>query len=138
MKKDKIYMRRTLSLARRGLEKTSPNPLVRAVIAKKRQIIGKGYHRGYGLPQAEVEAIERCCHNTPQKKTPPCTERIIREGIKFVVAACVDPNPPVNGKGIAAFRETGIEVTTGILEKKNGYRAVKGTMDTTSILVAGG
>lgn len=125
-------MRLTINLARKGMGKTSPNPLVGAVVVKNDQIIGKGYHKKYGEPHAEVNALkscgdkakdatlyvnlEPCCHYG--KKTPPCTDTIKKSGIKKVVCATLDPNPQVNGRGIRILRESGIEVDLGIVEEE--------------------
>jgi diaminohydroxyphosphoribosylaminopyrimidine deaminase/5-amino-6-(5-phosphoribosylamino)uracil reductase len=126
------YMKLTMNLARKGMGKTSPNPLVGAVVVKNDRIIGKGYHKKYGEPHAEVNALrackdkaknatlyvnlEPCCHYG--KKTPPCTDTIKKSGIKKVVCATLDPNPQVNGRGIRTLREGGIEVDLGILEEE--------------------
>ncbi|MBQ7220319.1 MAG: bifunctional diaminohydroxyphosphoribosylaminopyrimidine deaminase/5-amino-6-(5-phosphoribosylamino)uracil reductase RibD [Synergistaceae bacterium] len=120
-------MKRALALASLGLRKTSPNPLVGCVIVKDGQIIGEGWHRRFGGPHAEIEAIndakshghdvkdstlyvnlEPCSH---WGKTPPCANRLIDEGISEVVIAMRDPNPKVNGKGIEILRSAGIKVT---------------------------
>lgn len=124
-------MRLTINLAKRGRGKTSPNPLVGAVVVKNGQIIGKGYHKKFGEPHAEVNALnscgdkakdailyvnlEPCCH---YGKTPPCTDAIIKSGIRKVVCATLDPNPQVNGKGINLLREGGVKVEVGILEEE--------------------
>lgn len=128
---DENYMRLALELAKKGCGWTNPNPMVGAVIVKDNQIISKGYHEKYGEYHAERNAIlncmesmkgstmyvtlEPCCH---YGKTPPCTEAIIKSGIKRVVVGCVDPNPSVSGKGIKILREHNIEVVTGVLEKE--------------------
>jgi len=130
---DIFYMRRALQLAKKGAGKVSPNPMVGAVIVKDGRIIGAGYHEKYGAPHAEVNAIESatesvtgatlysnlepCCHLN--KKTPPCAQRIVKEKIKRVVIAGMDPNPHVNGKGIQFLRKSGLTVDTGVLEKEN-------------------
>lgn len=124
-------MRLTINLAKKGMGKTSPNPLVGAVVVKNDQIIGKGYHEGFGQPHAEANALracgdraknatlyvnlEPCCH---YGKTPPCTDMIIKSGIRKVVCATLDPNPQVNGKGIRTLRKAGVEVDLGILEEE--------------------
>lgn len=129
---DIVYMKRTLQLARKANWQTSPNPMVGAVIVKDGKIIGEGYHKKPGLPHAEVEALmnakepvegatlyvnlEPCCHK--EKRTPPCTDAIIRAGIKKVVIAMRDPNPKVSGKGIEILKSHGIEVKEGILEQQ--------------------
>lgn len=120
-------MRRALALARRG--RTSPNPMVGAVIVRDGEIVGEGYHRRAGMPHAEVEAIkaagdkargavmyvtlEPCCHFG---RTPPCTQAVIAAGISHVEAAMVDPNPAVSGKGLAELQTAGVTTGVGILE----------------------
>ncbi|HBG45708.1 MAG TPA: bifunctional diaminohydroxyphosphoribosylaminopyrimidine deaminase/5-amino-6-(5-phosphoribosylamino)uracil reductase RibD [Deltaproteobacteria bacterium] len=121
------FMRAALRLAIKGLGRTSPNPAVGAVIVKNGQIASTGYHRKAGGPHAEIEALagagrlkgatvyvtlEPCCHFG---RTPPCTEALIRSGVKRVVVGASDPNPRVSGKGIRALRRAGIEVIAGIL-----------------------
>jgi diaminohydroxyphosphoribosylaminopyrimidine deaminase/5-amino-6-(5-phosphoribosylamino)uracil reductase len=129
---DTKFMRKAFSLARRGIGFVSPNPLVGAVLVKDGQIIGQGFHRRFGAAHAEINAInnaqsdirgstlyvnlEPCSHT--EKKTPPCTPRIIQEGIKKVVISTVDPNPRENGRSIRILRQSGIEVVTGVLEKE--------------------
>ena len=125
---DEYYMKKALQLARRGLGKTSPNPMVGAVIVRDGQIIGQGYHRQYGGPHAEVEAVqdaggdinggtlyvtlEPCCHHG--KKTPPCLDMLLQYDLKRVVIGVLDPNPSVNGKSVEALRQRGIETTVGV------------------------
>ena len=125
------FMARALRLARKGLGRTSPNPVVGAVIVKGSKVIGSGWHRRAGEPHAEVLALdeagrrargadlyvtlEPCCHHG---RTPPCTEAIIEAGVKRVFVAATDPNPKVKGGGIKALRKAGIEVSSGILEEK--------------------
>lgn len=120
-------MKRAFALAELGLRKTSPNPMVGCVIVKDGRIIGEGWHKNYGGPHAEIEAIndakshnedvsgatvyvnlEPCSH---YGKTPPCADRLIREGVAEVVIAMSDPNPKVNGQGIEILRNAGIKVT---------------------------
>lgn len=124
-------MRLTINLAKKGIGKTSPNPLVGAVVVKNGQIIGKGYHERFGQPHAEANALrdcgdraknatlyvnlEPCCH---YGKTPPCTDMIIKDGIRKVICATLDPNPQVNGKGIRILKKAGVEVNLGILEEE--------------------
>lgn len=128
---DIYFMNRALELARLGVGRTSPNPLVGAVIVKDGRIIGEGYHGYYGGNHAEVEAInnasesveggtiyvnlEPCSH---YGKTPPCAKRLVEEGIVRVVAAIYDPNPKVAGKGFGILRDNGIEVEVGLMEKE--------------------
>lgn len=124
------FMEIALGLARRGKGRTSPNPLVGAVVVKGAKIVGKGYHRRVGLPHAEVNAIkdagskakggdlyinlEPCDH---YGRTPPCTLAIIEAGIKRVFIGMRDPNPLVSGRGINRLRRAGIEVKTGLLKE---------------------
>lgn len=127
------YMSLALELARKGAPNAYPNPLVGAVLVLQGEVIGRGYHARYGGPHAEVIAIEDahkrgyrdlsqatlyvtlepCCH---YGKTPPCTERIIREKIGQVVIGTEDPCPLVAGKGIKALREAHIPLQVGVLE----------------------
>lgn len=127
------YMRQALRLAERGRGRTSPNPMVGAVIVKAGKIVGRGFHRKAGEPHAEVNAIlaagtrargatlyvnlEPCCHRT--KRTPPCTEAIITSGIRKVVLATRDPNPQVNGRGIKILRRAGISIVKEILKESS-------------------
>lgn len=129
---DQACIRRTLALARRAEGLTSPNPMVGAVLVKNGRIIAEGYHKRAGTAHAEVIAIEKagkdaagstlyvslepCCHK--DKRTPPCTEKIIAAKIKRVVIAIKDPNPKVSGKGIEELTRAGIEVVSGILEEE--------------------
>ncbi len=128
-KKDQEFMRLALKLAGKGRGRTSPNPLVGAVVVKNDQVIAKGYHKKFGGPHAEAIAIkacgeeaqgatlyttlEPCCHFG---KTPPCTELIIQSGIGKVVCAVIDPNPRVNGRGLRRLTRHGIKVSLGLLE----------------------
>jgi diaminohydroxyphosphoribosylaminopyrimidine deaminase/5-amino-6-(5-phosphoribosylamino)uracil reductase len=130
---DKIsLMKKCLSLARRASGRTSPNPMVGALLIKDNEIIAKDYHRKSGAPHAEAlvlkEAgdrakgaslfvtLEPCCHTN--KRTPPCTDAVIASQPKNVFIAMLDPNPMVSGKGIERLRAAGINVETGILEKE--------------------
>lgn len=134
--KDIKFMKKALSLAKKGEGHTSPNPMVGAVLVKNGKIIGSGYHKKAGLPHAEIEAfsdamkkgnsikagtlyvtLEPCCHE--DKRTPPCTEAIIREKIKKVYVSTLDPNPKVSGKGIEFLKDNGIEVEVGLLEDQS-------------------
>jgi len=125
------YMKRALGLARRGLGKTSPNPLVGAVIVRGEKVIGEGYHHRYGGDHAEVNALrstqeqakdatiyitmEPCCHY--ERKVPPCLGMLVRSGIKKVVLGTLDPHPEVNGRGAQILDRSGIETRTGVLEE---------------------
>lgn len=122
------YMRRALELARMARGRTSPNPMVGAVIVKNGEIVGEGWHQMAGTPHAEIHALrqagsqateaeiyvtlEPCCH---KGRTGPCTEALVRAGIAKVYIAMTDPNPKVAGKGIEFLRSKGIEVITGVL-----------------------
>lgn len=124
---DQIQMRRCLTLAKKAIGKTAPNPLVGSVIVQGDKIVGQGFHPQAGEPHAEVFALreagdrargatlyvnlEPCNH---QGRTPPCTEAIIKAGITKVVVGMVDPNPLVAGKGIERLRQAGIEVQVGV------------------------
>ncbi len=128
---DETCMKRALELAARGSGWTSPNPLVGAVLVKEGRVIGEGWHQRYGDLHAEREALqncqedpagadlyvtlEPCCHTGKQ---PPCTEAIVKAGIKRVVVGCLDSNPLVSGKGMQILKEQGIEVETGVLEEE--------------------
>lgn len=127
--KHEDYMRRALRLAGRG--RTSPNPMVGAVVVRDGEIVGEGFHPMAGQPHAEVFALraagerakgaemyvslEPCCH---QGRTPPCTDALIRSGVKRVYAAMVDPDPKVAGNGIAILKKAVIEVEVGLLESQ--------------------
>lgn len=121
-------MKRALTLARRGIGKTSPNPAVGCVIVKDGTIVGEGWHRKAGTPHAEVHALvqagqsahgadvyvtlEPCSHHG---KTPPCADALVEAGVARVFIGMVDPNPQVSGRGINKLRSAGIEVVDGIL-----------------------
>ena len=128
-------MQRSLQLARNGLMGAAPNPMVGAVIVHNGRIIGEGWHRRYGGPHAEVNAIrsvlpedehllrestiyvslEPCSH---WGKTPPCAELIVEKGLRRVVVGCMDPFAKVQGRGIQRLLEAGIEVVVGVLEQE--------------------
>jgi diaminohydroxyphosphoribosylaminopyrimidine deaminase/5-amino-6-(5-phosphoribosylamino)uracil reductase len=124
-------MRLALALAKKGLGKVEPNPAVGCVIVKNNKIIGKGFHKKFGGPHAEINALksckkssrgatmyvtlEPCCHFG---KTPPCTNAIIKAGIKKVVAAVKDPTEKVAGKGFKILKQAGIEIETGICKNQ--------------------
>jgi len=122
------YMLLALDLARKGLGTTSPNPMVGAVVVKAGKVVGAGYHRRAGEAHAEALALgmsgkkakgatlyvtlEPCVH---QGRTPPCLEAILGAGIKEVVCAMKDPNPRVNGRGLAGLKKAGVKVRLGLL-----------------------
>ncbi|MBI4864064.1 MAG: bifunctional diaminohydroxyphosphoribosylaminopyrimidine deaminase/5-amino-6-(5-phosphoribosylamino)uracil reductase RibD [Candidatus Riflebacteria bacterium] len=125
------YMQRALELAVRARGRTSPNPLVGAVLVKEDRIVGEGFHEAAGRPHAEIVALsqatgpvqgatlyvtlEPCSHHG---RTPPCAPAVASAGIAHVVAAMVDPNPLVSGKGLAILRAAGVDVTVGVLEQE--------------------
>lgn len=126
---DRWHLQRALELAVQGQGCVEPNPMVGCVIARGAEIIGEGWHRAFGGPHAEVEALrlagpraagatmyvslEPCCHHG---KTPPCTDTIRAAGIRRVVAAMRDPFPQVDGGGLTQLEAAGIEVAVGELE----------------------
>lgn len=131
---DEKFMRLALKLAEKGIGLVEPNPAVGCVITKAGQEIGRGYHKRFGGPHAEINALENCkalgfkpeggtmyvtlepcCH---QGKTGPCTQAVIAAGIKQVVAAIIDPSAHANGKGLEQLRRAGIEVEVGLCEQE--------------------
>ena len=126
------YMLRALRLADKGRGKTSPNPMVGALVVSGGRVVGQGYHQIAGGPHAEIIALQQagrrakgatlyvtlepCCHL--DKRTPPCVPAIIRAGIRHVAVATIDPNPLVRRKGIAQLRRAGVSVTVGIARRE--------------------
>jgi len=120
-----------IRLSLKGKGKTSPNPMVGALVVKNKRIIGRGYHEKAGGPHAEVVALdeagarargatlyvtlEPCAHFG---RTPPCVDRIVASGIKHVVVGMIDPNPKNNGRGVALLRQRGIKVETGLFQER--------------------
>ncbi len=125
---DEFWMRRALELAAAARGRTSPNPMVGALVVREGVEVGSGYHRGPGAAHAEVEALRRagplargatlyvnlepCDHHG---RTPPCTEAIVSAGIRRVVVAMEDPDPRVSGRGVGRLRAAGLEVEVGVL-----------------------
>ncbi|GAB4237298.1 MAG: bifunctional diaminohydroxyphosphoribosylaminopyrimidine deaminase/5-amino-6-(5-phosphoribosylamino)uracil reductase RibD [Acidobacteriota bacterium] len=125
------WMRRALALAARGRGLASPNPLVGAVVVKDGVVVGEGYHRYDRVRHAEVIALEQageraagadlyvtlepCCHTG---RTPPCVDAIIRAQVRRVFVATRDPNPQVQGRGVAELRRHGVEVRVGLLQEE--------------------
>lgn len=124
------YMRRALELARRGEGHVEPNPLVGCVIMRNGRVIAEGWHKKFGGPHAEAEALrqakrrgvsvrgshvyvtlEPCCHHG---KTPPCTDALIAAKVGRVIAAMVDPFSRVSGGGLKALRRAGVKVRSGL------------------------
>ena len=132
MSGDEQFMARALALAARGRGTVEPNPMVGAVVVRDGRVVGEGWHKFFGGPHAEIEAVaaaraagepiagatiyvtlEPCCHHG---KTPPCTRALIHEGVARVVAAMEDPDEQVAGKGLAELRAAGIEIVVGVCE----------------------
>jgi len=131
---DEKFMRSALKLAEKGIGSVEPNPAVGCIITGAGRKMGTGYHKQFGGPHAEINALESCkalgfnprgatmyvtlepcCH---QGKTGPCTQAIIGAGIKRVIAATVDPSAHANGKGLEQLRRAGIEVEVGLCERE--------------------
>jgi len=126
---ERHWMQRALELAERGRGRVEPNPLVGAVVVHDGRLVGEGWHEAYGQAHAEINALagagtsarggtlyvtlEPCCHHG---KTPPCTDAVLRAGIRRVVLAMLDPFPQVAGQGAALLRAAGIEVETNVTE----------------------
>lgn len=124
-------MKRALELAELALGRTSPNPVVGAVVVNNGEIVGEGYHHRAGTPHAEVHALraagslsrgstifvtlEPCSHHG---RTPPCANALIDAGVKRVVIATEDPNPLVAGRGVSLLEEAGIETRVGVLQEE--------------------
>ena len=154
-----IFLKRAIDLARKGKYLTKPNPMVGCVIVKDSEVIAEGYHMKYGSNHAEINALEDlnknnniseaefrqltlyctlepCCHHG---KTGPCTDAIIKSGIKKVVIGIKDPNPKVSGSGIKQLEDNGIEVLFGFFEDElielNKYFFFKNTYNRPYIAV---
>jgi diaminohydroxyphosphoribosylaminopyrimidine deaminase/5-amino-6-(5-phosphoribosylamino)uracil reductase len=126
---DVRYMARALSLARRGLYTTDPNPRVGCVLVHDGEIVGEGWHERAGAAHAEIHALasagprargatayvslEPCSH---YGRTPPCADALIKAGVARVVVAMEDPNPAVAGSGLRRLQSAGIETVSGVLE----------------------
>ena len=131
MADDVRHMRRALRLAGRAAGRTSPNPLVGAVVVQDDRVVGEGYHQAAGEPHAEVNALRRagaagrgatlytnlepCAHTG---RTPPCVDAVKQAGIARVVAAMKDPDPRTNGKAFRALRDAGIAIEEGLLREE--------------------
>ena len=125
------YMRLAIRLAKKARGRTSPNPLVGALVVKEGEVVGKGFHQKAGEPHAEINAINNAggkarggelyinlepCNR--YGRTPPCTKTIIDSGIKRVFVGMEDPNEVVAGSGIQCLKDNGIYVQTGILREE--------------------
>ncbi|MEJ2690569.1 MAG: bifunctional diaminohydroxyphosphoribosylaminopyrimidine deaminase/5-amino-6-(5-phosphoribosylamino)uracil reductase RibD [Deltaproteobacteria bacterium] len=128
---DTAFMRLAIREAKKGIGRTSPNPIVGAVVVKEGRIVGKGYHHRAGTPHAEVHALNAAgnlaaagclyvtlepCNHTG--RTPPCTKAILASGISKVVIGMADPNPGVAGNGANYLRQHGLAVVMGVLEDR--------------------
>ena len=129
---DERYLRLACRLARKAAGRTSPNPMVGAVLVRGTKIVGTGYHHYAGDPHAEINALkqagakargatlyitlEPCSH---QGRTPPCTGALIAAGIREVVAGMKDPNPLVAGRGFQQLRRAGIKVRSGLCQEES-------------------
>jgi diaminohydroxyphosphoribosylaminopyrimidine deaminase/5-amino-6-(5-phosphoribosylamino)uracil reductase len=124
-------MRRALHLAEKGRGRTSPNPMVGAVLVKRGKVIGEAYHARAGEPHAEIVAIEKAGERakgstlylnlepcTHYGKTPPCAPAVIEAGVAKVIIGMEDPNPLVKGRGVVRLKQAGLDVRVGILEKE--------------------
>jgi len=128
---DERWMRRALRLAEKGRGRTSPNPMVGAVLVNDGKVVGEGFHAKAGEAHAEIVVLQQareetrgavlylnlepCTHHG---KTPPCAPQVVEAGVKRVVIGMEDPNPLVKGKGVETLKRAGLEVEVGILEKK--------------------
>lgn len=126
---DEKYMRLAMQLAGNAIGRTSPNPLVGAVIVKDNRVVGCGWHRKAGTPHAEVHALnqagelaqgadvyvtlEPCAH---YGKTPPCAKALVKAKVKNVYGGLLDVNPKVAGKGFKILEDAGIHVEYGFLQ----------------------
>jgi diaminohydroxyphosphoribosylaminopyrimidine deaminase/5-amino-6-(5-phosphoribosylamino)uracil reductase len=130
-KKHIYFMKLAMRLALKGAGKTSPNPMVGAILVKQGKVIGEGFHEKCGFAHAEVIALNKAGKNSKGAtlyvtmepcahfgRTPPCVESIIRSGVKKVIVGMVDPNPLNNGRGINLLRQNKIDVEVGFLEEE--------------------
>ncbi|MDH4196234.1 MAG: bifunctional diaminohydroxyphosphoribosylaminopyrimidine deaminase/5-amino-6-(5-phosphoribosylamino)uracil reductase RibD [Candidatus Aminicenantes bacterium] len=129
---DSAYLEMAYGLAEKARGRTSPNPLVGAVLVKDGAIVGTGFHEEAGKPHAEAIALRRagrrargstlyvtlepCVH---WGRTPPCADALIAAGIRRAVISAVDPNPLVNGRGLRKLRRNGVDVRLGLLAERN-------------------
>ena len=129
---DERFMREALSLAALGEGRVEPNPMVGCVVVHDGVTVGRGYHRRFGGPHAEIEALrsldspaqargatayvtlEPCCHHG---KTPPCSRALVDAGVARVVVAMSDPFPSVDGGGLREIQEAGIDTTVGVMRE---------------------
>lgn len=130
--RDLAFMEMAYGLAEKGRGRTSPNPVVGAVVVLNNAVVGHGFHEKAGKPHAEILALgmagrsakgatlyltlEPCVH---WGRTPPCVDTVIAAGLKRAVVSAVDPNPLVHTKGIGRLKEAGLNVSVGLLEERN-------------------
>jgi diaminohydroxyphosphoribosylaminopyrimidine deaminase/5-amino-6-(5-phosphoribosylamino)uracil reductase len=126
---DRRFMRLALNQARKGLGRSSPNPAVGAVVVKDGRVVGRGYHAKAGTPHAEIHALndagdrakgatvyctlEPCNHHG---RTPPCSQALLKAGVKRVVYGAGDPNPRAMGGG-EFLASQGVEVLAGVISR---------------------
>ena len=128
---DEQWMRQVLRLAKKGRGRTSPNPMVGALVVKGGRVVGQGYHARAGEPHAEILALQQAGEKargatlyinlepcTHYGRTPPCAPKVIEAQVKKVVIGMEDPNPLVRGRGIESLRQAGLSVRMGVLEKE--------------------
>ncbi len=129
---DRAFMEMAYGLAEKARGRTSPNPLVGAVVARGGRVVGHGFHEKAGKPHAEIVALamagrraggatlyltlEPCVH---WGRTPPCVDTVLSAGLARVVVSAVDPNPLVDGRGVLRLREAGLDVSVGLLAERN-------------------
>ncbi len=131
MNNDTKFLKETIKLAERGLGWTNPNTMVGTIIVKDGRVIGQGFHHKVGEAHAEVEALNSVREDPSGAtmyvslepcvvfgRTPPCTDALIKSGIKKVVCCSLDPNIQVHGKGLAKLKNAGIETSVGVLEQE--------------------
>ena len=131
MMDDERWMKRVLRLAEKGRGRTSPNPMVGAILVKDGRAVGDGYHAKAGEPHAEIIALRKAGEEAKEAtlylnlepcthygKTPPCAPVVIEAGVRRAVIGMEDPNPLVKGRGVEALKRAGLDVDVGILEKE--------------------
>jgi diaminohydroxyphosphoribosylaminopyrimidine deaminase/5-amino-6-(5-phosphoribosylamino)uracil reductase len=126
---DRVHMARALQLAERGINTAHPNPMVGCVLVRDGVVVGEGWHKRAGEPHAEINALgqandkargatayvtlEPCSHHG---KTPPCVQALVAAGVSEIVVALQDPNPKVDGQGLDALRQAGVQTRVGLME----------------------
>ena len=131
---DEKFMKRALTLAARGGRATAPNPLVGCVLVKNDRIIAEGWHRRFGGPHAEAQALSRAgarsrgatayvtlepCTAHQGKKTPPCADALARAGVARVFTAIKDPHPGTSGRGLTLLRRAGVKTHVGLCARES-------------------